>query len=481
MTAIADLPARTGDRCGRPDRAPSGAHRRSVDGVAGPKARAPGATIRVAPGGAILLALALSACTPKSDVTEITIQRFFGECNADYGRLADASKAAGECGIMTALVNEFNAANPDVRVRVNIVPWPGYDQLSAQFAARDPPDLATMHISAIPDYQSRGLLAPMQAGLVAAGVDPARFTATARNGVARDGDVYGLPIDNWAPLWHINMNYFRRAGLVRDGRPILPRSPEELLAQARQFREATGKPYFVQSMANERAAYARNLYTFLLQQNSDFFADPKHVHLQTPEARRVLQLFKDIYDGDHTTKNQDYSAATSGFINGQGGVYLVGTWLIGDFERESQRPGSPLFNGYDVRPYPQIFAGRDATFVDGHAWVMPAKERTPEQTQALFRLLRFFADRDFDWARTGHIPSFSSVIEDPAFLALPHRREIARLSVIGEPLPPEVERQFSIQDIIGDEMASAIAGDKSIDQALADAEHRVNDLLFHIL
>jgi multiple sugar transport system substrate-binding protein len=429
---------------------------------------------------ALILSLALSACAPQSNVTEITVQRFFGECNADYGRLADASKAEGECGIMTALVNQFSAANPDIKVRVNIVPWPGYDQLSAQFAARDPPDLVTMHISSIPDYQSRGLLAPMREGLAAAGVDPAQFTGTARNGVTKDGDVYGLPIDNWAPLWHINMNYFRQAGLVRDGRPILPTSPEELLAQAQQFRRATGKPYFVQSMANERAAYTRNLYTLLMQQNARFFADPKRIRLQTPEARRVLQLFKDVYDRDLTTRNQDYSAATSGFINGQGGVYLVGTWLIGDFERESRRAGSALFSGYAVTPYPQLY-GRDATFVDGHAWVMPARERTQAEAQAVFRFLRFFADHDFDWARTGHIPSFAGVIDDPAFLALPHRRDIARLSKVGEPLPPEVERQFPIQDIIGDEMAAAIAGDKSIDQALADAEHRVNDLLYHIL
>ncbi len=41
-------------------------------------------------------------------------------------------------------------------------------------------------------------------------------------------------------------------------------------------------------MVNEPSAYARNLFTFLMQQNSDFFADPRHIKLQTPEARRVI-------------------------------------------------------------------------------------------------------------------------------------------------------------------------------------------------
>lgn len=431
---------------------------------------------------AMALAAALFGCAPRSEVTEVEIQRFFGECNAEYGAVSRASEAEGECGIMTALVNEFNAANPDVRVRVNIVPWPGYYQLSAQLAAGDPPDLVTMHLSSIPDYQVRGLLTPMSAGLAEVGVQTSAFTTASRNGVSMDGEIYGLPIDNWAPLWHINMNLFAQAGLVRNGRPILPRSPEELLAQARQFTEATGKPYFVQSMANERAAYTRNLYTLMMQQNAVIFPSRHIIRLQTPEARRVVQLFKDIYDQSLTTKNQDYSAATAGFMNGQGGVYLVGTWMIGDFERESRRAQSPLADGYAVVPFPQLYPGRDATFVDGHAWVMPADdERTPAETAALYRLLAFFAERDFDWARTGHIPAMDAVIRDPQFLALPHRDEIARLAEIGVSLPPEVQRQFTIQDIIGDEMASAITGAKSIDRALADAEHRVNDLLYHIL
>ncbi|MES1200064.1 MAG: extracellular solute-binding protein [Pseudomonadota bacterium] len=432
---------------------------------------------------ATLVALATLGCTPKSDVTIINVQRFFGECDAEYGKTVRVSDADGECGIMTALANQFNAENPDVHVRVNVVPWPGYDQLAAQLAAGDPPDLVTMHQSAIPDYQMRGLLEPLGNGLREAGVDPARFTSAGRNGVTKNGEIYGLPIDNWAPLWHINMNYFRRAGLVRaDGAPVLPHSPEELLAQARQFKRLTGKPYFVQSMANERAAYSRNLYTFLMQQNAVIFPDPKHIRLQTPEAHRVVELFKEIYDEGLTTKNQDYSAATAGFINGQGGVYLVGTWMIGDLERESHRAGSPLFNGYAVVCYPQLYPGRDATFVDGHAWVMPVRrDRTPAQTQALYRFLRFFAAHDFDWSRTGHIPVFSDVIASKSYLELPHRRDIARLSQIGAPLPPDIQRQFAIQDIIGDEMASAITGAKPIDQALADAEHRVNDLLYNLI
>jgi len=430
---------------------------------------------------ACLLAVALTSCGVAQAPDEIRVQRFFGTCVAQYGKQTDVAAATTECGIITTLLNRFAAENPDLRVRVSTVTWPGYNQLSAQLATGDAPDLVTMHESAMPDFQSRGLLEPMGDVLAAAGVDAATFTTASLKGVTLDGEIYGLPFDTWAPLFHINMNYFRQAGLVVDGEPILPRSPEELLLHARQFKKATGKPYFVQALANQKPAYTRNLFTFLEQQNSDYFADPKRIRLQTPEARRVVELFKSLYDENLTTKNQDYASATNGFMNGDGGVYLVGTWVIGDFDADSRKPNRPLSNGYTVYPFPQLFSGRDATYVDGHAWVMPVKERTPQQREALRRLLRFLADNDFEWSRTGHLPAFKPVIESERFMSLPHRKNIARLAVIGTPLSADVQRQVAIQDIIGEELAPAIAGQKSIDAALADAEHRVNDLLFHVL
>jgi multiple sugar transport system substrate-binding protein len=428
---------------------------------------------------ALSVSLALAGCGVRDPDNQIVVQRLFGECaQANAGAHASPD---GECEIITGLLNQFAAENPDIRLKVNTVAWPGYDQLSAQLASNDAPDLVTMHQSVIADYSMRGLIEPLDAGLAEVGVDPAGFTPAAREGVTKDGQVYGLPFDTWAPLWHINLDLFRKAGLVRDGKPVLPTSPEELLDQARQFKRATGKPYFVQSLVNERAAYTRNLYTYLMEQGSPFFADPKHIRLNTPEARRVVELFRQIYVEGLTTQNQDYAAATSGFINGDGGVYLVGTWMIGSFEAENRTKGSALYQGYTVYPFPKLYGGRDAAFVDGHAWVMPVKKRNAFQEKAVYRLMKFLADHDDQWARTGHLPAYTAVIESDAFKALPHRANIAPLSRTGQALPAAVQRQFAVQDIIGDELTSAITAGKPAGEALSDAEDRVNDLLFHLL
>jgi multiple sugar transport system substrate-binding protein len=431
----------------------------------------------------ILLVVLLAGCSHQDTrgIVNITLQRFFGACDAEYASATNVAAAEGECGIITTLINEFNADNPDVHVNVNIVYWPGYDQLSAELAAGNPPDLVTLHQSVLSDYSQRHLIMPLDEVLHCVGIDPSTFTAAARAGVTREGHIYALPFDTWAPLWHINMNLFRAAGLVRDGKPLLPHSADELIQQARQFTRATGKPYLVQSLMREPSAYARNLFTLLMQQNSPFFADPRHIYLQTPEARRVLELFKQIYDEGLTTRNQDYTAATGAFLNGQGGVYPVGTWMIGTYDQASRQPGAPLSGGYEVVPFPQLYPGRDATYADGHSWAVPTAQRSPAQRQAIARLLRFLADNDFEWSRTGHLPAFTAVIDSPRWRALPHRSQIAGLVATATPLPPGVQRQFLVQQILCEELESATTGRKPIDAALADAQRRVNELLFNIL
>jgi multiple sugar transport system substrate-binding protein len=121
------------------------------------------------------------------------------------------------------------------------------------------------------------------------------------------------------------------------------------------------------------------------------------------------------------------------------------------------------------------------TYADGHSWVIPVAHRSAEKTHAIFRVLRFLRDNDFDWSRTGHLPAYQDVINSRRWRSLPHRAEIAKLVDTAEPLPGAVQRQFLIQQIISEEMESAITGQKPIDAALADAEHRVNDILFNLL
>jgi multiple sugar transport system substrate-binding protein len=422
-----------------------------------------------------LAALLLGSCSQERRA-DLYLQRFFGECTSQYGSATNIAEAEGECGIITTMLNKFDAENPDVNLSQNVVAWPGYPQLTAQMAARDPPDLVTMHGGVISDYAAQGLLEPVEPYLRAGGIDPAAFTTAARGSVTIGGRMYGMPWDTHGGLWHVNTKLFEQAGLMRGGKPVLPTSAEELLTQARQFRQRTGKPYLIQSLVGDPAGAARTLYTYAMAQGGNLFPDPRHLRVNTPGGRRVADLFRQITAEGLGTSNMDTPAAIAAFMNGEGGVYPTGTWMIGQFETEEKTPGRPLHESYGVYPYPRLW-GEPVSFVSGHAWVVPKRERTPEQRAAIARFFRFMAAHNFDWARTGHLPAIEAVVDGPRFRALPHRQDIAPLATIGRPLPGAVQRQSAVEGIVGEEMAAAITGQKPTAQALADADRRVNEFL----
>src|SRR5207253_4850241 len=132
-------------------------------------------------------------------------------------------------------------------------------------------------------------------------------------------------------LFHVNTALFAKAGLMRGGKPVLPNSPEELIAQARQFEQRTGKPYLIQSNVGDPAFAARNLYTYMMAKGAVLFPDARHIRLNTPTGIAVAEFFRRLNSERLGTLNMDTPAAIAAFIYGEGGIYLTGTWMIGWF------------------------------------------------------------------------------------------------------------------------------------------------------
>ncbi len=432
------------------------------------------------------LALLVGACCVSANVcaeekTEITFQRFFGACEADYGKVVDVTKARGECGIITALTNQFNATNKQgVVVKTQIAEWgPYYDQLTARIVAKDIPTIAVMHESVLGDFVSRKLVEPLDEGFKSVGIDTKDFTDQAAKGTTFDGKTYALPQDTWSWLWHINLNLFKKAGLTNaDGTPILPTTPDEMLAQAKKFKEATGKPYFSWTTANETAAPFRTFLTLLAQQNGQLFKDGgKKIDMQSKEALAALDLMNKLNLDGAIKPNLDYSATQQAFVNGDVGVNVVGTWTIDDFIAASEKADSPLKGGYTVVPFANIF-GKKAAFADGHSWIMlKGGAKTEAQRKAALTFLKFLWDNNYEWSRTGHLTVSKTVAASEKFTSLPFRKNIAEITSTGYSLPNTVVRQRAIETIVGEEISNMTLSKKSVADTAKSAEERVNKLL----
>ena len=432
---------------------------------------------------ALLAALGAMAIAPAwaQEKTEITFARFFGACESAYGSSQDVAHARGECGVMTTLVNLFNATNTDnIVVKPQIIEWgPYYQQLTARLAAHDIPTIAVMHAAQLSDFVRARVVQPIGDDLKAAGIDPADFTPNARTAVTIDNNVYAMPWDTHSWLWHFNVNLFKQAGLVDDkGAPIVPKTVDEMLAQAKTIQEKTGKPYIVMATtgSGDEANGARGFYSWLYDQDGTIFpAGYDKADFRTPAATAAFTAWSRLAQAGAVTKGLDSGGGLSTFMNGGGAVYMTGTWRIDDLLAASEKPDSPLYHGYTARVFPSLF-GEQHVWTDNHTWVLPRGGSNDKQRHAALIFLKFMWDHNFDWARGGgHLPARQSVMAE--YAKLPLREYVIDIPSFGRAAPHEVRRQFGFQSLIGNEVSAMINVDKPVDQAEASAQERSETLL----
>ncbi|MDI1475422.1 extracellular solute-binding protein [Polyangium sp. y55x31] len=410
--------------------------------------------------------------------TEITLLRMFGSCSDEYTGVTDLSRAVGECGVIQVLTNAFNAENDQgISVRTQTIEWSAYyDRLSAMYAAGNPPDVAVMHRSVLPDFVARDLVLPLARDLEDAGVDFGDYVDPARQAVTIRGEVYALPFDFHALLWHVNLDLMAKAGLVdARGAARLPSSPEELFAHAAQMKRRTGKHYLaIPSQTDPMPTWT--LETWIWQQGGDVLSpDGRSARLSTPQAITALSLLNALYREGHADRGLDYARAEQAFLSGEAAVLINGTWVVERYDAQANS-GAAALRHYGVYTVPTLFSRR-AAWADSHIWVLPRHGHPdPRKHRAAVAFLRYLHDHGLNWAKTGHLPVRSSVLASEAFQALPHRADYEGTARIARALPP-IQNQRAIQDVIVEEINATWHLGRTPAEGLEEAQSRVDEIL----
>ena len=426
---------------------------------------------------AVALLATVLGSTPALAATEITLFRFFGGCSDQYGKVTDLSKAVGECGIIQVLANKFNAENKEgITVKTQTAEWGVYyDRLSATFAGGTPPDIAVMHRSVLPNFVVRDLVTPLGKSFAENGIDAADFLPVAREAVTAKGEIYALPFDVHALVWHVNADLFAKAGLVDGkGQPKMPTSPAELIQHAEQMKAKTGKMYFTIPSANDPMPTWQYL-SWVWQQGGNVVTEDKKAQFESKESKEALRLLSSLYAGGHASNRHDYAGAQQAFINGEAAVLVNGTWGVDTYEAQSKDPKIAL-KKYVVRDMPNIY-GQEAVWSDSHMWVVPKQSKPdPAKQKAILTFLKFLNDHNYHWARTGQLPARTSVLKSAELQALPHRSEYTKTASIAKAVPA-IQNQRAIQDLLVNELNSTWLIGKKPDQALSDAQRRATQIL----
>ena len=423
----------------------------------------------LAASAALVAAGALPAAAQNGDVT-VSLARFFGDCDDTTQGVTDVKQATSECEVIQILTNAFNAEDNGITVeKLGGQNWGDYyPQLSTTFSAGDPPDVAVMHEHRLPDFAGRGLLMPLGDALAEAGVDFSDYTQPAQDGATFEGQVYALPFDIHASLWHMNVDLFKEAGLVdEDGMPIMPTSADELLDQCQQLQDATGKQYFGHDWF-EFGVGARLFLGLVWQQGGELY-DGTTATVDTPEGAEALRLINEIA-ANCSDPAQGYTDSQQGFLNGDIAVLHNGTWVVDQYNRDAGFE-------YLATNLPTLYA-QPAAWGDSHQWVLPVQsDEDPVVTAASIEFLKYLYDHVGDWAiGTGHIAPRVSVIESAEYQQAPQRANYAETADTAR-LVPAVAGWAGAWDALAEELNATWVTGKDQAQALADAEARMNEEL----
>ena len=418
----------------------------------------------------LLTAAAAATLASGAFAQEVTLGRFFGACE-DAG--TDTTTSMGEACIIQSIINAADAELDGISINTLPTDWGNYyDQIKAAYAGGTPPDVHVMHRHRIPEFAGLGALAEISGDLESAGIDPNDWSPAALDAVSFNGGIYGVPMDFHANLWHVNMDVMEEAGLVKNGQPVLPSSPEELLAHAQQVKDATGKDYLAADFAQFPIG-VRLVLALMWQQNSNIFTEDGTATINTDAGKNAVTAITQLFDAGLANPQLNYADSQQAFLNGEAAILVNGTWVVDFYAAEAAKAEVGL-NNYYVADFPTLFE-TGATWADSHMWSIPSTLEGDEKMAAL-KVLAFINDHNIDWARTGHMAVRTSVMESDAYTSLPHRDEYTGTAAIAKDTPPS-ERYGAIQDVLNRELQAVWLTGKSVEAALGDAELEVQDLL----
>lgn len=180
---------------------------------------------------------------------------------------------------------EFEAANEDIDLVIELQPWDNRDEkISTAIAANSGPNLVLLGADQALSYHDIGGLQPVTDGLD----DSDAYLPGPVDAVTFDGEIYGVPIYQTATTTVYNRALFENAGIS-----ALPQTWDEILAAAPALAEQ-GVAVFDYSGSPELTLNL-TFYPLLWQAGGSVFTeDGKDVAFDSPKGEAALQFLIDL-------------------------------------------------------------------------------------------------------------------------------------------------------------------------------------------
>jgi multiple sugar transport system substrate-binding protein len=379
---------------------------------------------------------------------------------------------------MREIIKAFVKDNPMYQVKMQIIPWDNYyDKLLAALAAGSGPDLFVLWHNIVPQYQSMGIVRPVDDMFERGLLPKDDFTAGPIEALTVDGHVWGIPLDNYGVGIYINTKLVKEAGLDPT-RP--PKDMAEFIAYANKLTiDKNGlhpdQPGFdvnnVEQYGFAIPWWRTFVQSLILQWGSNLVSeDGSEVLVNQDEALEAVQLATDLIHKYRVAPKPQGFDAWHAFGAGKLAMCVDGSWVYNWFK------GYPEIEPF-MWPIPQFGPKRPAAIMWSHTLLMPSTLDSAK-VDAVQELIKYISDHSYIWTLDAGMP--------PARLSVSNTPELSDMWTV--PLFIEQNSTIGVMEFahpntleilsyVEAEMSNVLNGIKTPKAGMDDAARRIQRIL----
>ncbi|ACR79395.1 ABC transporter substrate-binding protein [Kosmotoga olearia] len=369
------------------------------------------------------------------------------------------------------LIEKFEAQNPDIEIKVEILPWGGRaEKLLTAVAAKRPPDVAYLNEFFLQMFAARGALIPLEKYLSREAL--ARYPESLIDAVTYNGHVYLAPALVSTVGYLYNLRVLKKVGWDVNK---LPETWDDLLKLCKMVKEyamKTGeKIWTIGYPASMEDTLNMTLYPLIWQAGGDVLTpDLKKAAFNSWAGIKALTFVKLLFDEGYAPKDLIQAGlSTNYFLNDE-----IAMWFGADAWGVSQLLAEdPNLADY-AKFGPILKENKKITYGTMGAWAIFRGSRNPKAAAKWVEFLISPENNTFYNKTIGYMSPLKGApplyADNPFLGVLETQKVFTRGGLI-------VKDERRVMDVIKEAQQAVIVGQKTVIEALNDAEKEVNFIL----